>query len=91
MTNLAPPINLDDFRSKTCCPVCGEGYLTEHTEPNHFVRQGIFVSCEFVYSLCDHCGSEQADAVQMRRNKDLGQNAFEQAILDLQGEKNNFH
>ena len=50
---------------KEVCPVCGEGTLTEHLEKNNI--DGIEV--DMLFSTCDVCHSEVANAEQSRRNK----------------------
>jgi len=45
------------------CPICEEGKLME-------IVDGEGKCLETFFSLCDTCGSEQADANQMRKNKE---------------------
>ncbi|NKC13646.1 MAG: YgiT-type zinc finger protein [Gammaproteobacteria bacterium] len=57
------------------CPVCGEGNLHAHVGKNPVEYKGRATELELHFSLCDACGSEQADAGQTRTNKRL-MNAF---------------
>lgn len=45
------------------CPVCGDGLLMD-------IVEGTDDCLETFYSLCDSCGTEIADAEQMRKNKE---------------------
>jgi hypothetical protein len=72
------------------CPVCEDGTLTDHQETNHFVRDGVFVQADCHFSVCSDCGSEQANGGQISLNKLNGDKAFQDAILNLQGEPNNY-
>lgn len=72
------------------CPVCEEGTLTERSEMNHFVRNGIFVQADCYFSICNHCGSEQASGEQIDRNNELAFKAYNEALMNLQGESNIF-
>jgi len=45
------------------CPVCGEGKLMD-------IVEGDGQCLETFFSLCDTCGSELADAEQMKKNKE---------------------
>ena len=71
--------------SHTVCPICEDGNLTDHTDLNHFVRNGVFVQTVYHFSVCDGCGSEQVNAQQMDKNNELGNRDYQEAILNLQG------
>lgn len=51
------------------CPICGEGLLEARVDKNPVEYKGHSVELDVQYSVCDSCGSEQADAVQTRQNK----------------------
>lgn len=51
------------------CPICGEGHLSRETEQITVEHQGISGQIPSLYSVCDHCGSEQAGAAELRGNK----------------------
>lgn len=53
------------------CRICGEGHLTVHVEKNPVEYKGVSEALDSFYSICDGCGSEQADAEQTRVNKRL--------------------
>lgn len=55
--------------SKPMCPICGEGYLTNFVHKNDVEYNGQATQLDMHYSMCDACGSEQADAAQTRTNK----------------------
>ena len=51
------------------CPICGEGILYPQVGENTVDYKGQSAELELHFSLCDACGSEQSDAVQLRTNK----------------------
>lgn len=53
------------------CPICGEGKLQPRVGENSVDYQGQTTKLAFHFSVCDACGSEQADAAQTRTNKRL--------------------
>ncbi len=53
------------------CRICGEGHLTVQVERNPVEYNGVSEELDSFYSVCDACGSEQADAAQTRANKRL--------------------
>ncbi|MCF7990495.1 MAG: type II toxin-antitoxin system MqsA family antitoxin [Thiohalocapsa sp.] len=53
------------------CPICGEGHLTVQVDKHPVEYKGVSESLDSYYSVCDACGSEQADAAQTRDNKRL--------------------
>lgn len=53
------------------CPICGEGKLQPRVGANSVDYQGQMTKLAFHFSVCDACGSEQADAAQTRTNKRL--------------------
>lgn len=53
------------------CRICGEGHLTVQVEKNPVEYKGVSEELDSYYSVCDACGSEQADAAQTRVNKRL--------------------
>jgi len=59
MTDTARPI----------CPICGEGYLDTLVGKQTVEYKGSTGELDTKYSVCDACGTEQADATQTRDNK----------------------
>ena len=57
--------------STDLCPICGEGRLHPKIEKNPVEYKGETTELAIHFSLCDACGSEQADAAQTRANKRL--------------------
>ncbi|WOX04717.1 type II toxin-antitoxin system MqsA family antitoxin [Microbulbifer pacificus] len=55
--------------SNEMCPICGEGHLTEQVELEATEYKGEHGSTALHYLLCDVCGSEQAGAKEVRKNK----------------------
>jgi HTH-type transcriptional regulator/antitoxin MqsA len=55
--------------SHDICPICGEGHLQHLTSKNCVDYKGHSTELDMQYSVCDACGSEQADSVQLRANK----------------------
>jgi len=51
------------------CPICGEGKLHENIEMNPYEYRGHKTLLKMYYSICDDCGSEQADYLQLQKNK----------------------
>jgi HTH-type transcriptional regulator / antitoxin MqsA len=51
------------------CPICGEGHLQPRINQEEVEYKGQKGMTPLYYSICDTCGSEQADAVQTRNNK----------------------
>lgn len=51
------------------CPICGEGQLEHRVEKIPVEYKGQNTLLDSHYSVCDVCGSEQANAGQMRDNK----------------------
>lgn len=51
------------------CPICEEGSLTEQSELCEVEYHGHKAMRPSLFSTCDVCGSEQADARQTRANK----------------------
>lgn len=51
------------------CPICGEGHLEHRVEKNSVEYSGQKALLDSQYSICDHCGSEQASPIQTRNNK----------------------
>ena len=54
-----------DFR----CPICEEGNLSERVGKNRVDYKGKTTELDSHFSVCDSCGSEQANAQQVRMNK----------------------
>lgn len=73
------------------CPICEEGLLTQRSDMNQFVRNGIFVRTVCFFSTCDNCGSEQANAEQISRNKRECEKAYNLAVINLQSETGNYY
>jgi len=61
------------------CPICEEGLLTEYQETTQCVVLGATVNVQTKYSVCNSCGSEQADSEQMKWNKEQMMTAISQA------------
>lgn len=57
--------------SNNLCPICGEGNLHPEVGKNPVEYKGQTTELDLHFSLCDACGSEQADAAQTRLNKRL--------------------
>ncbi|WP_312269915.1 type II toxin-antitoxin system MqsA family antitoxin [Pseudescherichia sp.] len=55
--------------NKKLCPICGSGHLTRHSTIESITYKGRTESYELLFSLCDLCQVEQADAEEMRLNK----------------------
>lgn len=55
--------------SNNLCPICGEGKLHPEVSKNPVEYKGQTTELDLHFSLCDACGSEEADAVQTRVNK----------------------
>lgn len=55
--------------SKDICPICEEGHLHPHVGSNSVEHRGECASLDLHFSVCDACGSEQAGAAQLRKNK----------------------
>ncbi len=51
------------------CPICGEGVLTEQQDTNKVNVDDREVEVSFFYSVCNICGSEQANSNQLKKNK----------------------
>jgi HTH-type transcriptional regulator/antitoxin MqsA len=51
------------------CHLCSEGHLHALVDKNPVEYQGQSTLLDCHYSVCDFCGSEQADASQTRANK----------------------
>ncbi len=57
--------------SNELCPICGEGRLHPKNGKNPVEYKGETTDLDLHLSLCDACGSEQANAAQTRANKRL--------------------
>ena len=55
--------------TKMRCPICEEGYLDSRIDLDRVEYQGHHAELELHYSICDTCGSEQANMDQLRINK----------------------
>lgn len=66
------------------CRICGEGHLTVQVEKNPVEYKGVSEELDSYYSVCDACGSEQADVAQTRLNKRL-MIAFKKRVDGLLG------
>lgn len=64
------------------CPICEEGNLKHIVEQNIAEYKGIEAPVALHYSECDACGSEQANAVDVRNNKRAMQ-AFRKTVDGL--------
>ena len=51
------------------CPICEEGNLNEKIGKNRVDYKGETTELDLHFSVCDSCGSEQANARQVRKNK----------------------
>jgi HTH-type transcriptional regulator / antitoxin MqsA len=54
---------------KDSCRICGDGQLELRSEKNSVEYNGISTELDLLYSVCDHCGSEQSSSQQLRNNK----------------------
>lgn len=50
------------------CPACGEGHLSSHVAHEPVEYKGLQKELPLHYSVCDHCGSELAGAVESKQN-----------------------
>ncbi|MFC4654787.1 type II toxin-antitoxin system MqsA family antitoxin [Rheinheimera marina] len=57
------------MQGKDLCPLCGEGHLALQSGSQLVDYKGQSSAIVSYFSVCDHCGSEQADAGQVRANK----------------------
>jgi HTH-type transcriptional regulator/antitoxin MqsA len=57
------------MQAKDLCPLCGEGHLAHQRGSLLVDYKGHTSAIVSHFSVCDHCGSEQADAAQLRDNK----------------------
>lgn len=64
------------------CPICEEGNLKHIVEQNIAEYKGIKAPVALHYSECDACGSEQANAMDVRNNKRAMQ-AFRKTVDGL--------
>lgn len=55
--------------SNKLCLICGEGHLHQTIETNPLTYKGVTKDLPLYGSTCDVCGSEQADAEDVRNNK----------------------
>jgi HTH-type transcriptional regulator/antitoxin MqsA len=55
--------------SRNICPICEEGRLHEQLGKNSVDYKGHSGELDLHFSVCEACGSEQADASQLRVNK----------------------
>lgn len=53
------------------CPICGEGHLEELVDKTPVEYKNHKTELNSLYSVCDTCGCEQANATQTRYNKRL--------------------
>jgi len=51
------------------CPICGAGSLHQQVEVEHIEYKGQILDVPLYYAECDACGSEQAGADHLKRNK----------------------
>jgi len=55
--------------SQNTCPICGEGNLNAKISKNIVEYKAHSTQLDTHYSVCDTCGSEQANSEQLRANK----------------------
>lgn len=53
------------------CPICGEGHLEALVDKTPVEYKNRKAELDSIYSVCDACGCEQANAAQTRHNKRL--------------------
>lgn len=53
------------------CPICENGNLSSRIGKNTVSYKGQTHELDLHFSVCDFCGSEQSDAIQVRDNKRL--------------------
>ena len=54
---------------KMRCPICENGNLTSQIGKNPVSYKGKTTELDLHFSICEFCGSEQSDAIQVRDNK----------------------
>ena len=57
------------IESKNICPICEEGRLYPRISSNSVEYKGQRTRLDMHFSVCNACGSEQADAAEQRKNK----------------------
>jgi len=69
-------------KSTETCPICGEGQLTDSVVKNTVEYKGQTTDLDMHFSVCNFCGSEQANKIQLRDNK-RAMNAFKKKVDGL--------
>ena len=60
------------------CPICADGYLHTMETNIEITYTGVTGEVKTLFSICDGCGSEQAGAAELLKNK--------QAMIAFQSE-----
>jgi len=68
--------------STEICPICGEGQLKDSVVKNTVEYKGETTDLDMRFSVCNACGSEQANKDQLRANK-RAMNAFKKKVDGL--------
>ena len=58
-------------KNMNICPICDEGPIHETSKERGSVYKGVENMIPMYFSVCDACGSEQVDAAQSRKNKQV--------------------
>lgn len=59
------------MKNKPLCLICEKGQLIHKMGSNLVSYKGVYQTLPLHYSVCNHCGSEQADASQVSLNKTI--------------------
>ena len=57
------------MNTKELCPICGEGYVTDHVDQVESEYKGHKTLLPLHYQLCDACHSDSAGAKESKLNK----------------------
>lgn len=68
--------------STEICPICGEGQLQDSVTKNTVEYKDQATNLDMLFSVCNACGSEQANKDQLRANK-RAMNAFKKKVDGL--------
>jgi len=79
---MAQKRDIDMTHQNEQCAICGEGHLHNTVETNSVTYKETTKDLPLYGSTCDVCGSEQANAVDMRNNKRVMQ-AFKKEVDGL--------
>lgn len=74
-----PAIN--ETTAGTRCPICEQGFLSEHVEMLSKEVYGEMFEIPSLYCICSYCGSEQADGEQVNKNAEFMRKAAQFSLL----------